>query len=57
MFIGRSKVFFSLSDSVIFKNIPLLLDTSAWPKDDSVNFGDKEININKLSDHFNVLFC
>ena len=56
MFIGRSKVF-SLSDSVIFKNIPLLLDTSAWPKDDSVNFGDKEININKLSDHFNVLFC
>ena len=33
--------FSSLLDSVIFKNIPLLLDTSAWPKDDSANFGDK----------------
>ena len=45
MFIGRSKVFFSLLDSVIFKNIPLLLDTSAWPKDDSVNFGDKKLTL------------
>ena len=45
--------FSSLLDSVIFKNIPLLLDTSAWPKDDSANFGDKEIN--ELSDHFNAL--
>ena len=45
--------FSSLLDSVIFKNIPLLLDTSAWPKDDSANFRDKEIN--KLSDHFNAL--
>ena len=31
----------------------MLLDTSAWPKDDSGNFGDKEIN--ELSDHFNAL--
>ena len=45
--------FSSLLDSVIFKNIPLLLETSAWPKDESANFGDKEIN--ELSDHFNVL--
>ena len=45
--------FSSMLDSVIFKNIPLLLDTSAWPKDDSANFGDKEIN--ELSDHFNAL--
>ena len=42
--------FSSLLDSVIFKNIPLLLDTSALPKDDSAIFGDKEIN-----DHFNAL--
>ena len=46
--------FSSLLDSVIFKNIPQLLDKSAWPKNDSANFGDKEIN--ELSDHFNVLF-
>ena len=45
--------FSSLLDSVIFKNIPLLLDTSAWQKDDSANFGDEEIN--ELSDHFNAL--
>ena len=45
--------FSSLLDSVIFKNIPLVLDTSAWPKDDSANFGDKEIN--KFFDHFNAL--
>ena len=45
--------FSSLLDSVIFKNIPLLLDTSAWPNDDSANFGDKEIN--ELFDHFNAL--
>ena len=45
--------FSSLLDSVIYKNIPLLLETSAWPKDDLANFGDKEIN--KLSDHFNAL--
>ena len=31
----------------------MLLDTSAWPKDDSAYFGDKKIN--KLSDHFNAL--
>ena len=52
----RSKVeakFSSLLDSAIFKNIPLFLDTSAWPKDDSTNFGYKEIN--ELSDHFNAL--
>ena len=36
--------FSSLLDSVLFKNIPLLHDTSTWPKDDSANFGDKEIN-------------
>ena len=40
-------------DSVIFKHIPLLLDTSAWQKNNSANFGDKEIN--ELSDHFNSL--
>ena len=45
--------FHSLLDSVIFKNIPLLLDTSAWSNDDSANFGDKEIN--ELFDHFNAL--
>ena len=45
--------FSSLLDSAIFKNISLLLDTSAWPKDDSANFGYKWIN--KLSDHFNAL--
>ena len=33
--------FSSLLDSAIFKNISLLLDTSAWPKDDSANFGYK----------------
>ena len=36
--------FSSLLDSVLFKNIPLLHNTSTWPKDDSANFGDKEIN-------------
>ena len=41
--------FSSLSDSAIFKNIPLLLDTSAWPKENSANFGDE------LSNHFNAL--
>ena len=45
--------FCSLLDSVIFKNIPLLLDTSVWPKDNSANFGDKEIN--ELSNHFNAV--
>ena len=45
--------FSSLPDSVIFKNISLLLDTSAWPKDDSANFGYK--GIKELSDHFNAL--
>ena len=52
----RSKVeakFSSLLDPVIFKIIPLFLDTSAWPKDDSTNFEYKEIN--ELSDHFNAL--
>ena len=45
--------FSSLLILVILKNIPLLLDTSAWPKDDSANFRDKEIN--EFSDHFNAL--
>ena len=31
----------------------LLLDTSAWPNDDSANFGGTEIN--ELFDHFNAL--
>ena len=36
-------VFFSIGFSNI-QNIPLLVDTSSWPKDDLANFGDKEIN-------------
>ena len=52
IFKGRSKVFFSIGFSNI-QNIPLLLDTSAWPKDDLANFADKEIN--ELSDHFDAL--
>ena len=45
--------FSSFTESVAFSNIPLLLDTSSWPRNDSFSFGNREID--ELTDHYLAL--
>ena len=45
--------FSSFTESVTFSNIPLLLDTSLWPRNYSFSFGNCEID--ELTDHYLAL--
>ena len=45
--------FSSFTESVAFSNIPMLLDTSSWPRNDSFSFGNCEID--ELTDHYLAL--
>ena len=45
--------FSSFTESVAFSNIPVLLDTSSWPRNDSFSFGNREID--ELADHYLAL--
>ena len=45
--------FSSFIESVAFSNIPLLLDTSSWPRNDSFSFRNREID--ELIDHYLAL--
>ena len=47
------QIFSSFLESVVFRNILLLLNSKSWPKDDFVSFGNRQIN--RLTEHYMAL--